>query len=603
MNPSALSSLRDRPLIIAFLILVGVNLFIGNATTSVWDQDEAAYAGFVRSILADGRWCVPEFPWSQPHRKVPLTFWLMAVSCTAFGINEFALRLPSVLAFGVTIATVWYGGRLLVGRDLARLAAMVLASTLLILNLSKIALTDGVLLAFETIAALALLRGVMRPSWQATVVLWAAVAAGLLTKGPPILILVGGMFLFVLVFHRRRRNLVHLHPWFGLPLALLPLAIWIWLAWQQDQRYVLFLGYWYILRRVGGTTFGQAGPPGTYLALFFVCLIPWTGYLVAVLGDAWRGFRRRRGVLLLIGAWLFGGWVLWELVASKLPTYTLGAYPALALLLARQVQRNTCGCTTWAAQCSLRVGFYILVGGCCVLAAALLGLALWVGAPWAKAAAVVPTAAIVGTALLALRFQRRAAPVASVKTLVLGTLAANLLVWLVIIPGIEPLRSVSPRIARVLARQCGPATTVLAAPKAILSSLPFYIEQAGLQFEDLDGRDADRGPVDVDWSLLWRLRFGDLVQQVKNQNPPELTEDELQRTRLARVTELYRSGQPRAFVLDDEQYAALQPQLPGAGVTLVEGWLSDRLRKATYTVVVSPAALKRASDAAAGVSP
>lgn len=592
MNPSVSPDILDRRLVIAFLILIIANLLIANATTTVWDQDEAAYAGFARSMVEDGRWIVPKFPWTQPHRKVPLAFWMMAASCAVFGINEFALRLPSVLAIGVTTAAVWFGARFLVGRRLAQLAAMVLVSTLLVLNLGKIALTDALLLAFETIAALALLRGVMRPSWVATVVLWAAVAGGLLTKGPPILILVGGMFVLLFVFHRRRRNLLHLHPWFGLPLAILPLAIWIWLAWQQDQRYVLFLGYWYILRRVGGTTFGQSGPPGTYFLLFFVCLVPWTGYLLPALGDAWRGLRRRRNVLLLIGSWLFGGWILWELLGSKLPTYTLGAYPAIALLVARQVQRNVTGRTTWATQRSLRVGFGILVAGCIVLAAAVLGIAVWVAAPWAKVAAIVPAAAMVGVALLALRFQRRAAAPAAVRTLLLGTLVANLLIWLIIIPGIEPLRSVSRRIADTIARQCAPGTTLVGASTMESSSLPFYVTQASFHFEDVDERDGDRPPVQVDWSLLWRLKFGELVQQVKAQNPKELSPEETQLARRQRVAELYRTGRPLVFVLDEEQYVALQSELPGAFVTRINGWLSDRLRMATYAVVISPAAVK-----------
>ena len=594
MNANLSVILGDRKLIVAFFVLLVAALLIGNATASLWDQDEAAYAGFARSMVEDHHWVVPDFPYTHPHRKVPLAFWLIAASFEALGINEFALRLPSLLAIVATAVCLCWGGRFLLGAGVAKLAAMMLVSSLLVLNLGKIALTDGVLLVFQTVAALALLRGAVKPSWRATVILWLAVAGGLLAKGPPILILVGGMFVFLLIFYPRRRNLIHLHPWFGLPLALVPLAVWIYLAWQQDQRYVLFLGYWYVLRRVGGTTFGHGGPPGTYFLLFFVCLIPWTGYLLTALADVWRRIRKRRLPFLLIASWLFGGWIIWELLSSKLPTYTVGAFPALALLLARQVQRNLAGRITWRTHRSLRVGSYVLVVVCAALAVVLLGLGVWLGAPWAKVLAILPAAAIAFLGWSALRFQRRAEPAAAVKTLLLGSLAANLLIWMVLVPGIEPRRSATRQVADTIASLCRPETTVVVAKNVSSPSLPFYVRQNSLRFQDAGDSDAERPPLEVDWSLLWKWQLRELAQKVKAQNPPEPTLEEKRQARLERVTQLSRSDRPLAFVLDEQQYDELRDQLAGGRVIRIDGWLSDRFADTTYVIAITPAALKPA---------
>src|SRR5579864_6702765 len=78
----------------AFALLVALVLLVGNARTSLWDQDEAAYAGFARTMLKDGDWVVPRFLWSEPHRKPPLLFWCIATSFRLLGESEFALRLP-----------------------------------------------------------------------------------------------------------------------------------------------------------------------------------------------------------------------------------------------------------------------------------------------------------------------------------------------------------------------------------------------------------------------------------------------------------------------------------------------------------------------------
>jgi len=580
----------DRRLVAAVLILLAANLLVGNAKTALWDQDEAAYAGFARNMLVNHNWVVPTHPYSQPHRKPPLFFWMLAGSYALFGINEFAARLPSVLAVVATGLAVWRGGRFLLGAHTASLAAIVLVSMLFVLNLGKIALTDAVLLFFQTLAALALLRAAVRPALQDTLILWSAVAAGVLIKGPPILILIGGMFLFLLIFHPRRRNLLHLHPWFGLPLALVPLTIWLRFAWQADPRYVLFLGYWYILRRAGGTTFGQAGPPGTYLALFFFLWLPWTGYLLAALRDAWHGLRCRRLPFLLLGAWLFGGWIVWELPLSKLPTYPLAAFPALAFLIARQVRPDLAGRARWNTDKSLRIGFRLLVMICLVTAGALLGLALWRGQSWAKALAFLPAAAIVVTGWLATRQQQRAQPAAAVRSLMLGGLVANLLVWLIVIPGFESQRAVSRRIAQTLASHCRPGSTVVGVRRLAVPSLPFYVEQSGLRFEEILPPALPQTPLVVDWSLLGRLRFAALVRQVKAQLPPSRSETEDRTARLARVAELCRTDAPCAFVMDEGQLDALHEVLRDAAVLRIRGWIPDRLAETTYVLAIRPAA-------------
>jgi len=582
----------------AIFILLAANLLVGNARTALWDQDEAAYAGFARNMLVEHNWVVPTHPYSQPHRKPPLFFWMLAASYALFGVNEFAARLPSVLAVVATGVAVWRGGRFLLGSHTASLAAIVLVSMLFVLNLGKIALTDAVLLLFQTLAALALLRAAVRPSLKDTLILWSAVAAGVLVKGPPILILTGAMFVFLLLFHPRRRNLLHLHPWFGLPLALLPLAIWLRLAWQADPRYVLFLGYWYILRRAGGTTFGQAGPPGTYLALFFFLLLPWSGYLLAALRDAWRRLRCRQLSFVLLGAWLFGGWIVWELPLSKLPTYPLAAFPALAFLIAQQVRQDLAGPGRWSTHKSLRIGFRLLVAICLLTGGALLGLALWRAEPWAKALAFLPAAAIVATGWLATRYQQRGQPAAAVRSMMLGGLVANLLVWLIVIPGFESQRAVSRRIAQTLASHCRRGSTVVGARRLAVPSLPFYVEQSGLRFEEVFLPATPQTPLVVDWSLLWRLRFAALVRQVKAQLPPSRSETEDRAARVARVAELCRTDAPCAFVLDEEQLAALQGELRDAAIVRIDGWIPDRLRTTTYVLAIRPAAQLSAAGGA-----
>lgn len=581
------SLVSDGRRLATLVLLLAASLLIGNATTALWDQDEAAYAGFARRmLLGEGSWVVPEYPYSQPHRKPPMAFWLMAGSYAALGINEFAARLPSTLSVAGSAACLWFFGGFLVGRRTARLAAIVLASSLFVLNMGKIALTDGVLLACQTVAALALLRGAVRPSWGAFVVLWSAVAVGVLVKGPPILILVGGMFLFLLVFHRRRRNLVHLHPWLGLPLALLPTIIWLSLAWQEDQRYVLFLGYWYIARRVGGSVFGQVGLPGTHLLIMFVALLPWTAYLPAALRDVARGLWKRRLAAVLLASWLFGGWVLWEIPASKLPTYALGAYPALALLIARVITQYTRRPPTWERDRLLRFGFSAQIVAAVLAAAALTAMGFWVAEPWAKLLGVAPAAVLLIVVVAALRIARRRSQDDVAFLLASGGLIAHLLFWATIVPGMDSLRGAPRALAHLVASRSPSGTTVVVGRRMLSPSLPFYVEQAGLRFDDVLAEREPRPRVVADWSLLWRGQIRELVRQVEAQNPPRLPRAEEDALRLARVRAALGRPAPTALVLDQVQHESLAAELAGRTVVAVRAWLIDKLEFTTYVVVL-----------------
>ncbi|TVQ51049.1 MAG: hypothetical protein EA366_16010, partial [Spirulina sp. DLM2.Bin59] len=179
-----------RPLTLIGLAVI--LLWLHNDDMPFWDQDEAAYAGFALQMHTTGQWWIPDFLWSELHRKPPLQFWLMAGAMQGLGWGEFAARLPSSTAVVATGIVVWRWGRGIWGEAIAQRAMGLIFASLLLPLFGKVALTDGLLVGLETVAMLAMLRAILTPHWSWSVWLWGAVALGVLTKGPPILILVLG---------------------------------------------------------------------------------------------------------------------------------------------------------------------------------------------------------------------------------------------------------------------------------------------------------------------------------------------------------------------------------------------------------------------------
>src|SRR5260370_14807478 len=337
----------DGRLLLSGLLLFMV-LFVRLGSVSLWDQDEAAYAGFGSRMIETGNWIIPEFLWSDVHGKPPLHLWAIASSFSVFGISEFSLRLSCALAILLLLLLLYWEGKKVWGKDVALISTGVLGTSLLVPALGHIAFTDGTLLLFVSLSMLSWLRVMEGGPFRYVLLFWLGFSLALLTKGPPVIVVTGTAALLSL-FSPRRRNLLRFQPWFFLPIALLPIVIWIWLAWRQDDGgFIRWMLDWYVLKRAaGGSVWGQTGPPGYYLLSFFLFFLPWLAWLPSALLSAFRSFKNRENSSFLLLIWLLSGWAIFEIFPSKLPAYAVFAHVPLAVFIAKEIQAGTTPGKAW----------------------------------------------------------------------------------------------------------------------------------------------------------------------------------------------------------------------------------------------------------------
>jgi 4-amino-4-deoxy-L-arabinose transferase-like glycosyltransferase len=80
------------------LVLMVMPLWIGLGASPIWDANEALYAETAREMLERSDFLHPTFNYAPRLQKPPFTYWAIAASYRLFGINEFAVRVPSALA-------------------------------------------------------------------------------------------------------------------------------------------------------------------------------------------------------------------------------------------------------------------------------------------------------------------------------------------------------------------------------------------------------------------------------------------------------------------------------------------------------------------------
>jgi 4-amino-4-deoxy-L-arabinose transferase-like glycosyltransferase len=80
------------------LILTAAVYLFTTTTRGIIDYDEGYYAQAAKEMAMTGNWVTPYVNGIRFLEKPPFLYWVTAVSFKLFGINEFALRLPTAVA-------------------------------------------------------------------------------------------------------------------------------------------------------------------------------------------------------------------------------------------------------------------------------------------------------------------------------------------------------------------------------------------------------------------------------------------------------------------------------------------------------------------------
>ena len=337
-----MSKLRRMFAVVALALLVAPLL----ASAPLFDPDEGLHAAIAQEMVQRGDYVTPTFRGAPFLDKPILFFWAEAASLRIFGHNEAAVRIPPLLFGLLGMLTVALLGRALFDESTGLIAGIVYGTMLLPIGVSEVAVHDIGLVPFLCIAAFCLVRistpvasAFRRKIWPYAILAGIALGLSILTKG-----LAGAVFtgIFGLCLTVRRPA-----SWFrlaaGLAIALV-IAMVVAAPWYvaMEHAHPGYLYYYFVERHVQGyltATQRHAGRPfWYYVPIVLGGTLPWTGYLVGALRSTSTDSLRR-----VLWGWFAIGVVFLSVGESKLVTYALPLFPALALIIGEYVSRVTAG--------------------------------------------------------------------------------------------------------------------------------------------------------------------------------------------------------------------------------------------------------------------
>ncbi len=349
MSLSKTPCVKSASLAAVFLTALALHL-LGAWAFPLVDRDEPRFAEASREMIQRGDFITPYFNGQPRYDKPPLIYWLQAAAFQIIGASEFSARLPSAwaAALAALFVSLFASRFAMANGEQGAARAGFWAATLFTFCLQVIAHAKA---AVADMAMISCVAGGYWAAWEssrakgAALAGWftgltAALGLGFLAKGP-----IAWAPLLLLALSLRasgRRRLAFILPPLALAFSLGIVALWGVPALDATKGEFFHVGIGkHVIQRGISAQEGHGSANLTeyilllpfYFVTIFVSFLPWSTALPGWLRSVWR---KERPIAEYPMLWTAGVvFTLFTLYKTKLPHYTLPAFPLLALMLSR----------------------------------------------------------------------------------------------------------------------------------------------------------------------------------------------------------------------------------------------------------------------------
>ena len=282
-----------------YITLCIVVYIIGSITVPLMEIDSVQYANISREMLLNKSFLQIFDQGKDYLDKPPMLFWVSSLSMYFFGINDIAFRLPSILMALLAIYSTYKFTMLYYAKEIALLAALVLASSQAMFLITHDLRTDTMLMAWVILGIWQFSNWLFTKKWISLIMAFVAVAFGMMTKGPIALMVPIFSFVPHILIHR---NFKLLFKWeylvgvFIILVLLIPMDIGLYQQFDLHPEKIMYektgtsgLRFFYWTQSFGRITGESVWHENDYFTFLFENLLwgflPWILFFIIGLGQ------------------------------------------------------------------------------------------------------------------------------------------------------------------------------------------------------------------------------------------------------------------------------------------------------------------------------
>ena len=340
---------------IAALAAIAFVVGLANLERALANPDEGRYSEISREMAVTGDWVTPRLDGIKYFEKPPLQYWATALAYDTLGASEASSRLYTWAAGFFTLFILGYAALRIAGPQVAAASVLALVASPYFMALGGIVTLDMGLTLWTTATFFALLLAEATATqareqrlWM--LVAWASMALAVLSKGLIGIVFAGAAVFFVMVFTRSFSVLGRMQWGWGMALFMAIAAPWFIVVSHANAEFAHFFFVHEHFERFLTHEHRRVQPAWFFVPILLAGFLPW---IVALLGAAWLAWRDRAlpaGRFALVAlAWSAFIFAFFSASGSKLPTYILPLFPALAFVLGRYLAIAPCRTLAYSA--------------------------------------------------------------------------------------------------------------------------------------------------------------------------------------------------------------------------------------------------------------
>ena len=318
---------------LALFLALFLSFFATLGWLPLFDLDEGAFSEATREMLESGNFLTTYLNGELRFDKPIFIYWFQALSVKIFGLNEFAVRLPSALAALLWVMATYKFTKFYSDERKAFIAAFIMIASLQITIIAKAAIADALLNLFIALAMFSLYRLYETRENKFIYFTYLFVGLGALTKGPvAIMIPLIVSFLFFIIKGEWKFWLKSVFNPLGIGIFLLVAAPWYILEYMdQGEKFINGFFFKHNVSRFSGAMEGHYGSLVYYIPVFVVGLLPFSSLYIKVVASVKKLIKNDLHLFLII--WFLFVFIFFSFSGTKLPHYVIYGYTPLFVLV------------------------------------------------------------------------------------------------------------------------------------------------------------------------------------------------------------------------------------------------------------------------------